>query len=76
MALMELTDEEILEVLCRRKENYDKNRPLVDYKEDCCHIGYDADGDFCELRKGYGVNGHCWARAGRECKSFTPNHKK
>lgn len=53
-----------------RREQYEKNRPNRVYSKPCKYVNYDADGDFCELSVGYGVNSHCWANRGKECPKY------
>lgn len=67
---MNLSLEEVSMIMKHRQEEYDKNRPERHYSKECKYTSFDADGDFCTLGKGYGVNSHCWARCGKECPFF------
>lgn len=70
---IDVSREELAMLMQHRKEQYDKNRPDHSYSSECQHLNFDADGDFCEIGKGRGVNSHCWARIGKECPFYKKN---
>ena len=70
---VDLSEDEIMLVMKHRREQHDKNRPERHYNKDCKNLSYDADGDFCKISKGCGVNSHCWAKREKECPYFEDN---
>lgn len=41
------------------------------YDTPCIYLRFDSDGDYCALRKGFGVNSHCYAYNNRQCLYYT-----
>ena len=72
--LVELTDEEYSQIIeeRKRKEEIEKiQSSTITYTpelNECEHLCYDADGDYCLIKEGYGVNSHCWLRRGIYCE--------
>ena len=67
---VDLTEEELYLINQYRNEKRNKHRPDKNYTEECMYVHYDADGDYCGLRMGSGVNSHCWANQGKECLHY------
>ena len=67
---LDLSPEEVAIIMSRRQEEYNHNRPDRVYSKDCEHLNYDADGDYCNISKGLGVNSHCWAKRDKECPFY------
>ena len=40
----------------------------------CKYCGYDADGDYCTVGEGLGVNGHCKENLGYKCFKYEPKN--
>lgn len=68
--LIDVSYDEFLMLGEYRKKKYDKERPNHTYDFPCKHCMYDSDGDYCDIGCGYGVNSHCYARIGKECKQY------